>query len=60
MLDTFPSSLEIKILSSQKCSILLAILSANPTSRIKNVGKCQKMLEKVRYNTENQDIYDAL
>jgi len=59
MLDTFPSSLEIKSLSSQKCSILLAILSANPTSRIKNVGKCQKMLENVRYNTENHNICHA-
>jgi len=24
-----------------------------------NVGKCQKMLENVRYNTENHNIHDA-
>jgi hypothetical protein len=34
-------------------------LSAIPTSRIKNVGKCQKMLDKVRYNTEKHDIHDS-
>jgi len=26
---------------------------------VKNVGECQKMLENVRYNTENHDINDA-
>ncbi|MCW6053625.1 hypothetical protein K4039_27135 [Lyngbya sp. CCAP 1446/10] len=46
-------------MSSKKCSILLAVLLATPTPHMKNVGKCQKMLEKVRYNTENHNICDA-
>ncbi|WP_293358715.1 MULTISPECIES: hypothetical protein [unclassified Microcoleus] len=46
-------------MSSQKSSVLLAILLAIQTRYDKNVGKCQKMLENVRYNTENHNIHDT-
>ncbi|MBE9093126.1 hypothetical protein IQ252_04005 [Tychonema sp. LEGE 07203] len=46
-------------MSTQKCSILLATLLAIQTRYDKNVGKCYKMLENVRYNTENHNIHDA-